>query len=206
MGWNYLSIPKLQRSNHWSLGMGKQFHPTLYCACDYLSMLGLKLNHISKRGHRTIPLVAGEWLPTCQWSHLNGQHAAHKSTKINWWSNKPCVYFWNISKAFSVFFAFWLWLNLTHWGRVTHICVGNLTIISPDNGLSPGRRQAIIWTNAGILLIGHWGTKFNEILIGIRAFSFKKTHLKMSSAKWRPFCLGLNVLKEILTICRVWFW
>ena len=38
---------------------------------------------------------------------------------------------------------------LTHWGRVTHICVGNLTIIGPDNGLSPGRRQAIIWSNAG---------------------------------------------------------
>ena len=33
---------------------------------------------------------------------------------------------------------------LTHWGRVTHICVGNLTIIGSDNGLSPGRRQAII--------------------------------------------------------------
>ena len=32
---------------------------------------------------------------------------------------------------------------LTHWGRVTHICVGNLTIIGSDNGLSPGRRQAI---------------------------------------------------------------
>ena len=32
---------------------------------------------------------------------------------------------------------------LTHWGRVTHICVGNLTIIGLDNGLSPGRRQAI---------------------------------------------------------------
>ena len=40
------------------------------------------------------------------------------------------------------------------WGRVTHICVGKLTIIVSDNGLSPGRRQAIIWTNAGILLIG----------------------------------------------------
>ena len=38
--------------------------------------------------------------------------------------------------------------SLTHWGRVTHICVGNLTIIGPDNGLSPGRRQAIIWSNA----------------------------------------------------------
>ena len=84
---------------------------------------------------------------------------------------------------------------LTHWGRVTHICVGKLTIIASDNGLSPGRRQAIIWTNAGILLIGPLGTNFSEILIGIQIFSFKKMHLKMSSAKWRPSCLGLNVLK-----------
>ena len=43
---------------------------------------------------------------------------------------------------------------LTHWGRMTQICVGKLSIIGSDNGLSPGRRQAIIWTNAGILLIG----------------------------------------------------
>ena len=83
---------------------------------------------------------------------------------------------------------------LTHWGRVTHICVVKMTIIGSDNGLSPGRRQAIIWTNAGILLIGPLGTNFIEILIGIQTFSFKKMHLKMSSAKWRPFCLGLNVL------------
>ena len=33
---------------------------------------------------------------------------------------------------------------LTHWGQVTHKCVGKLTIIGSDNGLSPGRRQAII--------------------------------------------------------------
>ena len=38
-------------------------------------------------------------------------------------------------------------------GRVTHICVRKLTIIGSDNGLSPGQRQAIIGTNAGILLI-----------------------------------------------------
>ena len=73
-------------------------------------------------------------------------------------------------------------------------CVGKLTIIGSDNGLSPGRRQAIIWTNAGILLIGPLGTNFSEISIAIETFSFKKMHLKMSSAKWRPFCLGLNVL------------
>ena len=33
---------------------------------------------------------------------------------------------------------------LTHWGRVTHICITKLTNIGSDNGLSPGRRQAII--------------------------------------------------------------
>ena len=43
----------------------------------------------------------------------------------------------------------------THWGRVMQICVGNVIIIGSDNDLSPGRRQAIIWTNAEILLIGH---------------------------------------------------
>ena len=75
----------------------------------------------------------------------------------------------------------------THWGRVTHICVGKLTIIGSDNGLSPERRQAIIWTNAGILLIWSLGTNVSEIVIGIQTFSFMKMHLKMSSAKWLPF-------------------
>ena len=86
-------------------------------------------------------------------------------------------------------------LSLTHWGRVTHICVGNLAIIGSDNGLSPGRRQAITWTNVGILLIGPFGTNVSEILSRIEKFPFKKMHLKMSSAKWRPFCLGLNLLR-----------
>ena len=83
---------------------------------------------------------------------------------------------------------------LTPWGRVTHICVGNLIIIGSNNGLSPGRREAIIWTNAGILLMLTLGTNFSEILIEIQTFSFKKLRLKVSSAKWRPLCLGLNVL------------
>ena len=83
---------------------------------------------------------------------------------------------------------------LTHWGRETHICVSKQIIIGSDNGLSPGRRQAIIWTNAGILLIGPLGTNFSEILIEILTFSFKKMRLKVSSAKRRPFCFGLNEL------------
>ena len=92
---------------------------------------------------------------------------------------------------------------LTHWGRVTHICVGNLTITGSDNGLSPGRRQAIIWTNVGIVLIGPLGTQFSEILMEILTFSFKKRHLKLSSAKCWPFCLGLNVFTHRFAVMYI---
>ena len=88
-------------------------------------------------------------------------------------------------------------VSLTHWGRVTHICVSKLTIFGSDNGLPPDRRQAIIWTNAGILLIRTLGTNLSEILGEIHSFSFKKMHLKMSSAKGRLFSLGLNELISI---------
>ena len=84
--------------------------------------------------------------------------------------------------------------TLTHWGRVTYICVRELTNIGSDNGLSPGRRRAIIWINAGVLLIGPLGTNFNKIWVEIQTSSFIKMRLKVSSAKWRPFCLCLNVL------------
>ena len=90
------------------------------------------------------------------------------------------------------------WVLLTHWGRETHICVGKLTIIASDNGLSPDRRQAIIWTNTRLLLIGPLGTNFGEILIGIPIFSLKKIRLKMSSAKCCSFRLGLNVLTSLI--------
>ena len=99
-----------------------------------------------------------------------------------------------ISNAFSAF----PWHYLTHWGRVTHICICILTIIGSDNGLAPGRHKAIIWTNAGMLLIGPLGTN-SEILIRIQTFSFKKMHLTISSAKLGPFCLGLNVLKWLIS-------
>ena len=85
-------------------------------------------------------------------------------------------------------------LLLTHWGRVTHKCVSILTSIGSDNGLSPGRRQAIIWTNAGILLIPSLETNFSEILSQIHIFSVKKMNLKMLSGKCLWFCLDLNVL------------
>ena len=77
---------------------------------------------------------------------------------------------------------------------MTHICVSKLTIIGSDNGLSPGRRQAIIWTNAGLLLIRPLVINFSEIFIKVHQFLFEKISLKMSSGKWCLFYLGLNEL------------
>ena len=78
----------------------------------------------------------------------------------------------------------------------------NWVTIGSGNGLSPARCQAFIWTNADLLLIGPLGTKFSEIRIKTRNFWFTKIHLKMLSGKWRPFCLGLNVLPWY--IYRIW--
>ena len=68
-----------------------------------------------------------------------------------------------------------------------HLCVNEIII-------------TIIWTNAGILLIWALGTNFSEILIEIDIFSFKRMHLKLSSGKWRPFCLDLNVWSLSLVV------
>ena len=84
--------------------------------------------------------------------------------------------------------------SLTICGRVTHMCVGKLTIIVSDNDLSPGRRQAIIWTNAGILLIGPLGTNFSEISIGIHTFSLQKCLWKCRLRNGVHFVSSVNVL------------
>ena len=84
---------------------------------------------------------------------------------------------------------------LTQWGRVTHICISKLTIIGSGNGLSPDRRQAIIWTNAGLLLIGPLGTNFNEILIKnsnilIKENAFESVVCETAAILFRPQCVN----------------
>ena len=128
--------------------------------------------------------------------------------RLKWNLNKKAAFFHRgfaveiIKWIFRIVPCYYLVLNMAkaHWGRVTHICVGKLTIICSDNGLSPGRRQAIVWTNAGILFIRSVGTNFSEILGKFHSFSFKKMHLKMSSQKGRLFSLGLNELNQVVHI------
>ena len=86
---------------------------------------------------------------------------------------------------------------------MTHICLSKSITIGSDNGLSPGQRQVIIWTNDGILLFPRvLGTNFGEMLSELQTFSFKKMQLKMSCAKKRQFYVGLNLLTtEICNAC-----
>ena len=73
-------------------------------------------------------------------------------------------------------------IALTHRGRVTYTCVSKLIIIGPDNGLAPGWRQVIIWTNIGILLIQTLGINFSEILSEIHIFSMLRNDSNFVSA------------------------
>ena len=95
-------------------------------------------------------------------------------------------------------------MNLVIWGVDCSICSmlfvyqGFIMLLchsmSSTKFTTLNSRQAIILTNAGILLIRTLGTNFIEIVREIHTFSSKKMHLEMSSVKRRPFCLGLNVL------------
>ena len=108
----------------------------------------------------------------------------------------------------------------TNWGRVTHICVSNVTIIDSDNGLAPGRGQAIIWTDARILLIRTWGTNFSEILRSQNSYIFIQENLlenvvcKMAYISSGPHCIRLDcicltttrVLRDTLAVLSVSMW
>ena len=76
---------------------------------------------------------------------------------------------------------------------MTHICVGKLTNIDSDNGLSPKRRQAIIWTKVGILLIGPLGTNFSEFnrnsYIFTQENTFENVVWEMAAILSRPQCV-----------------
>ena len=178
---------------------------SLYCFPDWEFMSLLHL--VSGRGHLISDYILYHWMAfawQCQYRNITllGSPrliAIHIHAIDGKWSGVCLIIlslwpsgsiWWYRSGSILAQVMAWCLMttgHLIHWGRVTHICVSKLSILASDNGLSPGRRQAIIWTNAGILLIGPLGTNFSEILIAINTFSFKKMHFKMSSGKWRPF-------------------
>ena len=82
--------------------------------------------------------------------------------------------------------------RLVYWGQEMDICINKLYIICWDSDLLPGECQAIIWTNAGTLLIGTLVTNIREIFIH---FHSRKCIWKCHLPKWCVFLLGLNEFK-----------
>ena len=95
------------------------------------------------------------------------------------------------------------------------MCASEVIIIGSYNSVSPGRHQANIWTNAGILLFGPLGINFNEILIEIKNFqenAFEIVVCKMTSISSQPHWvilhdLPLAIVPPLLPVTdtRNWF-
>ena len=99
--------------------------------------------------------------------------------------------------------------TLTYWGRMTPACVNNLTFIGSGNGLSPGRYQAIVWTNARILLIKPLRTNFSKISIEIlyifiQENTFEYTVRKMGAVLSRSECVNYEVMISCIDCPIMW--
>ena len=91
----------------------------------------------------------------------------------------------------------------SHWGRVTHLCGSKIIIIGSKTCLSSGRRRAIIWTNAGILLIRSLGIHFSEIqsksIIFIQDNAFENAVCQMAFVYSQPQCVKMEVMYQLNT-------
>ena len=93
----------------------------------------------------------------------------------------------------------------THWGWMTHICISNHSVIGSDNGLSPDRRQAIIWTNAEILLTEPLVTNFSKILSKLIHLHSRKCIWKCRLENGDHFVSASMCWKKNISINR-WLW
>ena len=87
-------------------------------------------------------------------------------------------------------------------------CMSFYILIGSDNGFSPGRRQAIIWTNDGILLIGPLGNKLQwnlrwNLYIFIQENAFETVVRKLAAVLPRPQCFNgkSQMANNLIMIC-----
>ena len=121
------------------------------------------------------------------WYSHNGT-AGNISLTVKWLQLNLAVY---IERCRMISKLTWIQTPLILCGWVTHICASKLTIISSDNGLSPGWRQAIIWTNARISLIGPMRTNLSETPIEIlQEIALENVVRKLAAILPRPRCVN----------------
>ena len=101
---NYVSFPKLQWPHRWILEMGKWNHPTFYSACDYSSMLGFQLIHVSKRDFCML------WTKSITDCFFSDSYGAIINENVFFLSQQKCWkhwYHWFMSFKISEFLVIW---------------------------------------------------------------------------------------------------
>ena len=93
------------RCSRWSLGMSKQFQPTLYDGWNYLSMLGIKLIHVSERGPRQ------KWLPACRVLWLKRSTSRLRKARFHWsYLDYPFSSVWDNDYRYVAYFVHTIYL------------------------------------------------------------------------------------------------
>ena len=117
------------------------------CHSGYVGLPALRPSSTHSRPHSFLERRRARPARECRMWEFPAQGASNVENVSIWWRHHGNVHIG------PTFHNLELQITLTHWRRVTHICVSRLTIIDSDNGLSPGRHQTISLTNAGILVV-----------------------------------------------------
>ena len=143
------------------------------CSVIRYTMMTTKLHMLPSWLHLEFELclIRSRYSNCPRWSH----EKSHSASSVNMNENKPA-----------------LWL--TYRRPVTHKSVSKLTIIGSDNGLSPGRHQAIIGTSAAMWLVRtlknklRWSLNRNSCIF-MQGNAFENVVCEMTTILYRPQCV-----------------
>ena len=137
------------------------------------------------------------WIMECYWFHLCC--ICYQSSSITY-----CVIFHQDIKRFNSIAVISMYSHYVIVAKWQIYASVNWATFGSDNCLVPGRHQAIVWTNAGVLLSRPSETNFCEILIVIHISTSKKMNLILLFTKCWPFCLSPNVLIYMSISWHAW--
>ena len=154
MGWNYLSIPKLQQLHRWSLGTDALFHLKLYWVCACVSMLGFKLIYVRKMAYRML-------VKRVSWEQNDADTKLQQS----------------VERCFEIHFLVWKSFTFIQNDSKSLQMVQYTSLIAWVNGLAMNMRQATIWINGGpVLWCIYESLRLDELKSMIPQTSMSITH------------------------------
>ena len=151
-----------------------RIYPWLKTVVFHIWMFQMKCTDVCYHDKTLITIGA-----TCQKNRKKGIQK-YCAPDFNAFAHRVLIYQFILGYRFVIFWSlnwFQMLAVLTHWSRVTHMCVNRLTSINSDKGWLLGCRQAIIWANVAILLIGPSQTSM-KFKSKFKHFLWRKIYLK----------------------------